>query len=250
MIPFVPAGILKHSYRVVGHFYSLRVTGTDPVRCRSILEILSVEKNGHADADAVFVMMNPGSSRPVEEPHRVSACSRAWEATAGLVPTVPDTTQYQVMRVMHHLGWDRVRVINLSDLRESKSGAFMKRYQWLEGQARCKVHSVFARARSAELQRYLARKPDGPIVCAWGVSDHLNPLIQQALKALGPEAGVSGLPKPGCPGKYFHPLPTLQVQKERWVTRILAVTAAQGVAAIHRPRATRKTHKPKRLTRR
>ena len=226
MTAFVPAGALKQSYRVVGEFYSLRVTGADPVTCRSVLEISSTGTSEHAHADAVFVMMNPGSSRPVEEADPILERRRGWETAPGLVPTVPDTTQYQVMRVMHYSGWDRVRVINLSDLRESKSGTFIKRYRWLEGQAHCTAHSVFAAARSTELQGYLARKPGGPIVCAWGVSDDLDPLIQQALKALGPEAGVTGVPKPGCPGRYFHPLPTLQVQKEQWVTQMLATLRA------------------------
>jgi hypothetical protein len=228
MTTFVPASTLKQSYRVVGHFYALKVPGADPVRCRSILEISSTGSNERAAADAVFVMMNPGSSRPVEEADRVLEleCGRAWETALGLVPTVPDTTQYQVMRVMHNSGWDRVRVINLSDLREPKSGTFIKCYQRLEEQAGCKGHSVFAATRSKELQGHLARKPGGPIVCAWGVSDHLNPLIQQALKALGTEAGLTGLPKRGCPGKYFHPLPTLQVQKERWVIEMLTTLRA------------------------
>lgn len=139
-----------------------------------------------------------------------------------LVPTVPDATQYQVMRVMHYLGWKYVRVINLSDLRDARSDSFVQRYIAFERAAGGASHSVFSSDRSQELRRHLSRKSGAPIVCAWGVSSGLNPLISRAVKALDSESGVTGWAKPGQAGKYFHPLPTLQRDKEHWVDRMLA----------------------------
>lgn len=124
---------------------------------------------------------------------------------------MPDTTQYQIMRIMHCKKWQHVRVINLSDRRDPKSSSFFQRYLQLEEERGGAVHSVFSSQRSGELRRYVSGKPRGPIVCAWGVSNDLNPLVERAFALLSLEAGVIGLLKFGCPGKHFHTLPLLQI---------------------------------------
>lgn len=223
---FIPASRLKQQYRVVGHFYSLHVPGAEPLKCRSVLEIASTASQSRPMADAVFVMMNPGSSKPHEETDHAVSSDDISEMSAQLVPTVPDTTQYQVMRVMHYAGWQLVRVINLSDLRDPKSGSFSQRYVQIEKQSGSTAHSVFSSQRSTELKRYLSRRPQGPIVCAWGVSEDLNLLVERATAILSPEPTVIGLAKPGHPGKYFHPLPSLQSQKEEWVAQMMKLLYA------------------------
>lgn len=221
---FIAASDLKKQYDVLGHFYSLVMDGADPLKCRSVLEIKSKDAPQAPEADAVFVMMNPGSSRPITEGDVAVGVDRVSEMASLLVPTVPDTTQYQVMRVMHHVGWNHVRVINLSDIRDPKSGSFCDRYLQFEQQAGCEIHSVFSSGRSEELKQHLSRKPNAPIVCAWGVDDSLEPLIDRAtsrLSAASGGAGVTGVAKTAVPGRYFHPLPMLQRQKEEWVVKML-----------------------------
>ena len=220
-VTFIPASDLKQKYKVLGHIYSLNVPGIDLLKCRSVLEITLMGVSHITAADAIFVMMNPGSSKPVAEINHVVDSARISRMTTQLVPTVPDTTQYQVMRIMHYLGWNHVRVLNLSDLRDPKSGSFAVRYEQLEAQTGSEVHSVFAPERTSELQTHLSRKSGAPIVYAWGVSDDLTPLITRAIRVLAPESPVTGLPKPGQSGKYFHPLPSLQSQKEQWVVQML-----------------------------
>ncbi|WP_157760838.1 DUF1643 domain-containing protein [Hydrogenovibrio halophilus] len=177
-------------------------------------------------ADAVFVMMNPGSSRPVEKTNQLISSNQVAEMTVELVPTVPDRTQYQVMRVMHYKHWRYVRVINLSDLRDPQCGSFAQRYVQLEQESGTWVHSLFSAERSVQLKRNLSRKPGAPIILAWGVSEGLNPLIERATNALAEEQGVMGLAKPGQDNKYFHPLPPLQRQKEQWVAQMLELLNA------------------------
>ena len=218
---FIPASSLKQQYTVLGHFYSLSVPGSEPLKCRSVLEIRSKHARRGAMADAVFVMMNPGSSRPVVETNHAVDAGQFAQMVAKLVPTVADATQYQVMRVMHSLGWNRVRLLNLSDLRDPQSGSFVERYLQLEQQAGSQVHSVFAPERSSELQKKLSRKSNAPIICAWGVGDALSPLIGRATSALACQPIVVGLAKSGQPGRYFHPLPSLQRQKEQWLAQML-----------------------------
>ena len=220
-ILFIPASELKQQYAVLGHFYSLHFPGSEPVECRSVLEITARDSERDPVADAVFVMMNPGSSRPVKKRCQFVHAGCISEMQTELVSTVPDTTQYQLMRVMHYKCWQHVRVINLSDLRDPQSGSFTQRYAQLEIETGSAVHSMFSEERSAQLSCHLSRKLDGPIVCAWGVSNDLNLLIDRATKAMRSEQGVTGLAKPGQAGKYFHPLPLLQPQKEQWVMQML-----------------------------
>ena len=229
-VAFMPASDLKRRYNVIGHFYSLEVPRIETVKCRSVLEItfkaaLTTEQK--PTADAVFVMMNPGSSRPIVETDHAVSSDEISVMSAVLMPTVPDTTQYQVMRIMHYMGWQHVRVINLSDLSDPKSGSFFKRYVQLESESGCTAHSVFSSQRSAELKQHLSRKPQGPIVCAWGVSAALSPLIERASAVLSLETAAIGLLKSGHPRKYFHPLPSLQSQKEQWVAQMLELLHAQ-----------------------
>jgi hypothetical protein len=72
MVKFIPAQELKNEFGVFGHFYSVQVAPKRIVECRSVLEIveeaqvpeqMSVLSN--RKPDAVFIMMNPGSSRPL-----------------------------------------------------------------------------------------------------------------------------------------------------------------------------------------
>lgn len=222
---FLPAEKLKRFYQVFGHFYSLELNAGDTVHCRSVLEIVDHSVLATAELaavatrapDAIFVMMNPGSSRPLAGDEECLAEAAIAELGIELVPTKPDTTQYQVMRVMHYAGWKHVRVLNLSDLRDPDSSRFADFYPELE-QKGCTVHSVFADARQVELARQLRRPGGAPIVCAWGVSSDLDPLIARCLSRIKDEPGLLGLLKPGTQDKYFHPLPTLQVDKLRWIS--------------------------------
>lgn len=215
---FIPAQDLKARYRVLGHFYDLHLQEGEPQKCRSVLEIS--EKTSFEDkiADAIFVMMNPGSSRPTEEKNTPGSINHISEQ---LVTTVADTTQYQVMRLMSHMKWRYARIINLSDLRDPNSGSFTQRYTRLEKEFDTKEHSIFSPERSKQLTNHLIRKPEAPIICAWGVSDELNPLIERARAVLQFEKGVTGLAKSSEAWKYYHPLPSLHNKKEEWLAQML-----------------------------
>lgn len=218
---FILAKDLLEKYDVLGHFYSLSVPGAGKIECRSVLEVSSKHGADNHAADAVFIMMNPGSSRPVIYSEQLVNADDISKMTRRLVPTAPDTTQYQIMRVMHHADWRRVRVINLSDIRDPRSESFAERYFKIEEHAGGKVHSVFSPERSEELRQHLSTAPNGPIVCAWGVSDKLNPLIERAVACLSDVSGVTGLAKQGCPDKYFHPLPMIHWKKQKWLDDLL-----------------------------
>jgi hypothetical protein len=228
MVRFIPAEELKNRYDVFGHFYSVEISRSRVVQCRSVLEIVE-----HADAperilglfkrkpDAVFIMMNPGSSRPLVEVNNRIDANELHELRISLVPTRPDTTQYQVMRLMHHCKWRHVRVLNLSDLRCSKSGEFFKQFKGLEEEASFDSHSVFSVRRKNELALKMTTDKTIAVICAWGVSAELDPLIERCKSRITKNKTIKGLLKDGTTNKFFHPLPSLQRQKLSWVNRMV-----------------------------
>jgi hypothetical protein len=72
MVAFIPANELKKKFDVFGHFYSININSENSIDCRSVLEIINKDNNvGNHDSissmlpDAILVMMNPGSSKPL-----------------------------------------------------------------------------------------------------------------------------------------------------------------------------------------
>ncbi|GDY11081.1 hypothetical protein LBMAG52_45690 [Planctomycetia bacterium] len=155
--------------------------------------------------DAVFIMMNPGSSRPLVDVKNRIAAEALHELPISLVPTKPDTTQYQVMRLMHHCEWRHVRVLNLSDLRCSKSGEFFKQFKGLEDEASFDSHSVFSIGRKNELALKMTTDKTIAVICAWGVSAELDPLIERCTSRITKNKTIKGLLKAGTTNKFLHP---------------------------------------------
>jgi hypothetical protein len=228
MQPFIPAKELKQNYGVFGHFYSVELASKEVVQCRSVLEISSKvhTPSDHSELsalrpDAVFIMMNPGSSRPLVEVNNRIRARAIHKLPISLVPTKPDTTQYQVMRLMHFRGWRHVRVLNLSDLRSPKSAEFIKLFQRLEDESNFESHSVFSDARTDELLLKLPKSRKTPLVLAWGISDKLTPLIDRCTSSLPRKCKIIGLLEPDTTDKYRHPLPSLQKDQRHWLERIV-----------------------------
>jgi hypothetical protein len=165
MVAFIPANELKKKFDVFGHFYSININSENSIDCRSVLEIINKDNNvGNHDSissmlpDAILVMMNPGSSKPLNKNTNIISYENSRNLNISLVPTKPDTTQYQIMRVMHYCKWGHVRVLNISDMRDPKSGKFIEKYKQIENDTGFQEHSIFTNAREKELQIKLKRK--------------------------------------------------------------------------------------------
>lgn len=228
MLPFIPADELKKTYGDFDHFYSVELPSKEVIECRSVLELVAkprIPKN-HSELsalspDAVFIMMNPGSSRPLVEVNNRIVARPIHKLAISLVPTKPDTTQYQVMRLMHYREWRHVRVLNLSDLRCSKSPEFIKMFQRLETDEAFNSHSIFSEARRNELSAKLPTKRTTPLVLAWGMSEKLDLLIERCLARLPPNSRLKGLLEAGTKNKYRHPLPSLQKDQRIWLENMV-----------------------------
>ena len=225
---FIPAEELKQAYDVFGHFYSVEIASGETVECRSVLEIANKshkpkdsEELSKRKPDAVFIMMNPGSSQPLVPVSNHILEDQIGKLSISLVRTKPDTTQYQVMRVMHYRQWHHVRVLNLSDLRCSKSNDFMKLYGRLEDESGFDSHSIFSEERKSELATKLTQSRTMPLVLAWGLSEKLDPLIERCLSKIASNRTIKGVLEEGTSNKYRHPLPSLQRQKEEWLDNMI-----------------------------
>ena len=225
---FIPAEELKQTYDVFGHFYSVEMASGEIVECRSVLEIANKSRTPKDSAalskrkpDAVFIMMNPGSSKPLAPVSNHILADEIGELSISLVRTKPDTTQYQVMRIMHDRQWHHVRVLNLSDLRCSKSGDFIKLYGRLEDESGFDSHSIFSEERKSELATKLPQSRTMPLVFAWGLSEKLDPLIERCLSKIVSNRTIKGVLEEGTSNKYRHPLPSLQKQKVEWLDSMI-----------------------------
>lgn len=206
---------LGQRYQVRGRFYSLK--GKAKVYfCRDVLELHRDEVQQTA-CDAIFVMMNPGSSKLLD-------VMDTDVNIATMLPTKPDTTQYQLMRLMEVLRWKRVRVLNLSDLRNARSADFyndVSAFENREGQAE---HSIFSAARRMELTTALVRKSGAPVFAAWGVGRPLEDLARRALASLNAMKVVPvGLSHRHGSWAFRHPLPKGQAPQQQWRLDALGV---------------------------
>ncbi len=226
---FIYAAELKKQFACYGHFYELALMNGERAKCRSVLEIVdaSVSQENPSDIslmepDVVVIMMNPGSSHPKDKQHvddeiKYPQKDNAFEKK--LVLTQPDNTQYQVMRVALSKGWKHIRVLNLSDLRDPKSGSFIQKTEALTEIMGGHVHSLFCKERSNECVHALSRKHKTPIVLGWGQDMGLLPLVEQCLKRIGNEPTCT-IPSEVHPLLNAHPSPMLQKKKLLWLETI------------------------------
>jgi hypothetical protein len=227
---FLYAAELKRQFTCYGHFYELVLLNGEFAKCRSVLEIVdtSIPQDDPAaisemEPDVVVIMMNPGSSRPKVEGHvdeRIEYPQPGGTNRKELVLTQPDNTQYQVMRVAVSQGWKHIRVLNLSDLRDPKSGSFLQKVDALGGIIGGHVHSLFCLERDAECAHALKRKSQTPILLGWGQDLGLLPLVEQCLGRIDGEPTCT-VASDVHPKLNAHPSPMLQKKKLLWLDTII-----------------------------
>jgi len=235
---FIYAAELKKTFRCYGHFYRLNIEGTNPLLCRSVLEITSLPREALGagtdpddlftlpDAktnlpDAIAIMMNPGGSRALEEGDTDSRLTMPLSGgfKKPLVLTRPDVTQYQLMRIAASKGWKHIRVLNISDLRNPKSPSFIAQTQHLSTLSNGETHSLFCDTRTVERMQMLRRKPGAPLILGWGQYPGLIPLAEQCLSCIEGEKIVT-VPSENNPILTAHPSPMMQAKKEEWLDAI------------------------------
>ncbi len=232
------AAELKQYFSVFGQYYNFVFEG-QKYPCRSLLELIVKDEEPSKSIDLIamkpdliVVMLNPGSSRPVDasySPIRIKRLSELMTLSE-MVPAVPDTTQYQIMRLMVAQGYQHARILNLSDLRTPKSAVLLKQIQQLEkpnGASLLQWHSIFSKERLKELSLRTGGTQHGkitdetPVVVGWGRFEKMNDYARCSLRYFKGRS-VIGVPVSDKNDALFaHPSPMLQAKKEQWLEAIL-----------------------------
>ena len=190
---------MSGEFEVTGLFYE-----ANGYKLRKYLDI-RVQDTSKTVPQLMVVMMNPGSSYPLNGIENNSAPSAA----------EPDTTQYQIMKVMEEGEVEYARILNLSDLRTPDSNAL---YKFLKSEESKSVdHSIFSATRKSELNQLFVRGV--PVIFGWGVNPALVPLARQAVDSLSIEQPL-GIRKPNTEYSYYHPLPRIYANQLEWVQHV------------------------------
>lgn len=230
------AAELKRLYGVYGAFYDFQVTPDVTVKCRSVLDIiksdaipLNINTIPDMQPDVITIMMNPGSSSP-DEDYYITEINTVQSITDRIntVLTKPDTTQYQIMKVMQICGYKHARILNLSDIREPKSPRFIEKVARLSDEHQWRQHSIFCEERSQELLYRIGAKKNVPFIIGWGKNPDLLPLIDQALLRIHGKT-LYGHHAEEDSRLYSHPSPMMQAHKDAWLDSITAVLPVNSV---------------------
>ncbi|MGE0252863.1 MAG: hypothetical protein AB7O99_09020 [Dongiaceae bacterium] len=193
---------MANEFEISGHFYEL-----SGLKCRRYLNIKRVGSN-LSQPDIMVVMMNPGSSYPLDGIDNNNAPTEAH----------PDPTQDQIMAVMNNTGFNFARVLNLSDARQPSSNKF---YEFLNsGSANSIPHSIFHQSRHDEFSALF--RQGVPTIYGWGVNSNLEGLARKAIDRIS-EKNPIGIRKNGIEWAYYHPLPRIHAKQVEWVNTVSAL---------------------------
>lgn len=213
---FLYAKELKEKYQVFGHFYDLTICDAT-LNCRNILEIRKNETSEEI-ADVVVIMMNPGSSSPLDknyQPENYSFDNFLKLKNFTLIPTNPDNAQYQIMRLMELNNWNFVRILNLSDLRNGNSSNFKKEFKKALYVDTSSPHCITHPKRKQELKNALLSKTN-KLIAAWG---EVKELENSAKEILSLNIEIIGIPREN-PIYFQYASPYYKEPKIKWLVEI------------------------------
>ena len=190
---------MRDKFYIQGLFYKI-----DNYKCRMHLDIKNKDSM-LTKPDLMVVMMNPGSSYPLDGNDDNDSVSEA----------VPDNTQDQIMKVMENCGYLYARVLNLSDLRTPNSNEL---YQFIKAKDSKNIrHSIFCDERQDDFDYLYVNNV--PVIYGWGVNKALTDLAKMAVNRINHPNPV-GLKKGGSNYSYYHPLPRGHKKQIEWVNKI------------------------------
>ena len=191
---------IREYFDITGYFYEIKEY--------SFRKYLNIKRKGTnaSKPDLMVVMMNPGSSRQEKEFAAVFDKE---------VPTIPDNTQDQIMRVLNNINFSYARILNLSDIRESKSKIFYEKINVLD--KKNISHSIFEEKRTEDFEKLFVKNL--PVICAWGVNEKLTPLANLTINKIKNQQ-IIGIKKETVTNAYYHPLPQNYTKQKEWVEKI------------------------------
>jgi len=211
-------------YNFFGRFNQLKVKA-DVFNCCDVLDIVEKEhfKNDinspsqlldeKNKVDAIFIVMNPGSTKPVNDKDDENEMTQAQH----------DPALEQIKTVINKKKWKHARVLSLSDIREYPRHEFYKKLRKIAGISKGEQHSIFDKDRKADLEKVWNLKENAPVIAAWGADDILVRLIKKCTETLkNKEIEAVGWLKPNSDNLFLQP--NLRIDDEKqdvWVRMAL-----------------------------
>lgn len=165
---------------------------------------LSITGSSPKKFDAIFILMNPGSAASVNEGGILKKTKEKGYFEV-ILPIDADPTIKVIASLMEKMDYDKVRIINLSDQRASRSEEFLKGIQNAGDSIEAEElkASIFHPLRKKDLKQYFIKNV--PIILGWGVDQRLSRLSELCIDCLDPKM-VFGLQKANSSTQYYHPL--------------------------------------------
>jgi len=206
---FTPAEVLRESFEVYGKFYQHEMSGST-LKMRRKAKI--VRKDTVTEqADCVVIMINPGSRTPPE-----TYVYPTPPELGEFVKVKDDQTQHQMMRLMERVGYNRLDIINLSDICESNLTNFFRLVKDFQSKG-SNTHSIFSKQRAVEVKEIIGR--DTPIILGWGTGDAIKGLAEKALTFIGDRENIYGVKHAKHP-YYYHPKPPVIKNRIQWLEQM------------------------------
>lgn len=206
---FFPKNELGKEFEVTASFYRV-----GEFECRNQALIKRVNNTEKNEPDAIIIMANPGSSRPLD-PTDIPPLRKNYNNDLPYVTVKPDPTQFQLMRLMKLMDWNEISIINLSDLVSGNMIEFKKKLQETE-RFGFNEHTIFSNKRTAERKKFLNKK-DSKVILAWGQNPIIQRLAEHALNKLPKNKEIFGLPSPNKSWGFRHPFPMLNEKCIEWL---------------------------------
>ena len=197
---------MKDEFDIAGLFYK-----DGKYKCRKYLDI-KYKGSKLKTPDLMVIMMNPGSSYPLDGNDNNDFPSKA----------EPDNTQDQIMKVMKNTSIEYARVLNLSDLRTPDSKAL---YVFIKSKEAKNInHSIFDKNRIRDFNSLFIKNV--PVIYGWGVDSSLTDLAKQAVERIN-APNPAGLKKENTNYAYYHPLPRIYNKQVEWVNKLSKMLTRQ-----------------------
>lgn len=213
---FLLAADLKKTFYTEGAFYHLDLDG-ESYKCRGLARISRRETKSEI-ADALFVLVNPGSCQPEYEDYQFPNYNNDISKIP-FAQAKPDPTQYQIMRLMERRGWNMIYIINLSDLRSGNIEEFRMNLNNFEKKHN-DSHSIFSGERKWTINSHLSLKTK--VIAGWGTNSFISKRASHALSVLKELSKIHGLPHNTTP-LYYHPFPMIKASCIKWLDDICEI---------------------------
>ena len=210
---YLKANVLNQKFLTEGAFYRIELEGKS-YHCRGLARIC--RRDSKADiANALVVMVNPGSSQPTDKEYVIPPYHENLMEIP-MVEASSDQTQHQLMRLMEFRGWDMIYIINLSDLIEGNLASFQDALNAFRNNENHE-HSIFSPNRREQINKLLSKNTK--MIVGWGVQPIMKKEMYEALMILEEHGKVIGV-RHQTPPYYLHPKPALIEDRIQWLVHM------------------------------